>query len=694
MNFLDKYNELINKDIYISKNMIDNLLYNENLNIDLTDLEIYANIGKATDKHNCDFLNNKLIEYKSYFDDMFKDIDSNILLDEEQRKIIMSDDDNTLVIAGAGSGKTTTIMAKIKYLVDKLNIKPEEILIISFTNKVTEELKEKINNSFNINTPIYTFHKLGLKILEDSSKIKYKIIDSKEIDDILEDYFFNYCFKDKKELKKIYKNFKKYLNITNKIFSFKCFDDYYKSYINSLYYKNIYHLKKYNDLKIKDNLKILKGIDGITYSNKIDALVANMLYIENYSYKYDNVFYLFDDLLDKYKINKYNLVINDNYLESIIDFIKLLFKHKKESKKNKTEKEIFYKLMFNSKEDSCKEFINLVKNFIFKIKSKNISIDEIIKNNHSFKEQLEVLKNMYNYYNSYKELTHLIDFEDIIILAYEKLDNINLKYKYLIIDEYQDISKCRYLLVKKMIELFNIKLFAVGDDFQAIYSFSGSDVNLFTDFYNLMGHASLKKITNTYRNSQELIDMAGSFVMKNKNQIFKKLVSNKHVNKPIEVYFYENKILVLKNIIDKIYSENNNSKILLLGRYKSDISTIIDNNYFKVYKDKVLYTDLNIYLDFMTIHASKGLGSDNVIIINLNSGKMGFPSLKVDDDIINILNSNCALEEERRLFYVALTRTKNKVYLMCPKDNVSTFYKELSTYDSFKENSIVNLTFE
>ena len=288
----------------------------------------------------------------------------------------------------------------------------------------------------------------------------------------------------------------------------------------------------------------------------------------------------------------------------------------------------------------------------------------------------------------------IIAIEYIIILAYEKLDNINLKYKYLIIDEYQDISKCRYLLVKKMIELFNIKLFAVGDDFQAIYSFSGSDVNLFTDFYNLMGHASLKKITNTYRNSQELIDMAGSFVMKNKNQIFKKLVSNKHVNKPIEVYFYENKILVLKNIIDKIYSENNNSKILLLGRYKSDISTIIDNNYFKVYKDKVLYTDLNIYLDFMTIHASKGLGSDNVIIINLNSGKMGFPSLKVDDDIINILNSNCALEEERRLFYVALTRTKNKVYLMCPKDNVSMFYKELSTYDSFKENSIVNLTFE
>ena len=185
MNFLDKYNELINKDIYISKNMIDNLLYNENLNIDLTDLEVYANIGKTIDKHNCDFLNNKLIEYKSYFDDMFKDIDSNTLLDEEQRKIIMSDDDNTLVIAGAGSGKTTTIMAKIKYLVDKLNIKPEEILIISFTNKVTEELKEKINNSFNINTPIYTFHKLGLKILEDSSKIKYKIIDIKEIDDIL-----------------------------------------------------------------------------------------------------------------------------------------------------------------------------------------------------------------------------------------------------------------------------------------------------------------------------------------------------------------------------------------------------------------------------------------------------------------------------------------------------------------------------
>lgn len=679
--FINEYQSLMKKDIYISKSIIDDLIYKNNLEIILNNklINIYSNLNKDIENHNNNFINKKLNEYKNYFDEMFKKIDDKIILDDDQRKIIISDDDNTLVIAGAGSGKTTTMIAKVKYLVDKLNIKPEEILIISFTNKVTEELKQKINNSFNISTPIYTFHKLGLKIIESYSKSKYKIIKDKEIDNIIEDYLLNYAFKNKKILKKIKKHFNKYLNFTNKIFIYKNFDDYYLNYINNLYYKNKECLKKYNEIKIKENLKILKGIDGIIYNNKIDVLIANTLYTNMYSYKYDGCFYLFDDLLDNYNKNEYKITIDSNYYKIIVDFIKFLFKkYKKDKKKIRTDKEIFYKMMLNSKEDTYKEFIILVKVFILKFKSKGFNdFKDLIEKNKNMKSQLEIVEDIYNYYNKYKKITNQIDFEDIINMAYQNLDKIKLNYKYLIIDEYQDISKSRYYLIKKMVNLFNIKLLAVGDDFQSIYSFSGSDVNLFTNFYDLMGYASLKKITKTYRNSQELIDIAGNFVMKNKNQIFKRLISNKHIDKPIEIFYYDDKVLALQNIIDKIISENKDSKILLLGRYKSDILSIIDNNNFKINKDKIIYTKLNICLDFLTIHSSKGLGSDNVILINLNSGKKGFPSEIEDENLIKLLDNNSNLEEERRLFYVALTRTKNKVYLMCPNNNKSSFVSEI-----------------
>lgn len=699
--FIKEYNELLNKDVYITKLMIDELFYKysniflyvfDNITEDIKNIII--NNNKLIDNHNDEFINNKLVEYKDYFDKMFDNIDKNIKLDTEQRKIILEDEDNTLVIAGAGSGKTTTMSAKVKYLVDKNNINSKQIMIISFTNQATLELIERINRQFKIDAEILTFHKLGMKVIKKISKKNYRIITDNEIDFVIENYLLDYIFKDKDKLKKLINNFKEYLNFTNKIYDYDYFNDYYLNYIKKLYYKNIYHIKMYNKDKISKNLKVLRNIEGNRYSRFEHVLISNYLYQNNFKYCYDqNNFTIYNETLKDYEnklkgLKEIKLNSNNTYFKNITTIIKNMKNNKKINNElnnllninERTSKEIFFTLMLNSKKDLYQEFIVLVKTFIMKFKNKYTinDFDEIISNqeNTKNKNKLLIIKDIYQYYENYKKLNDKIDFYDMIELAYENVDKIDFNYKYLIIDEYQDISFQRYKLVKKIKDTFKTKILAVGDDFQAIFSFSGSEINLFTDFYDLMGFANIKKITRTYRNSQELIDIAGNFVMKNKSQFQKELISSKHIKNPVQFVYYDNdKIEVLNNILEEIKS----TKILLLGRYKNDIYTIIDNKNFKIKDKKIKCLKHQIDIDFLTVHASKGLGYDNVILLNFENKKLGFPSQIEDEPVIKMLSENDNYYEERRLFYVALTRTKNKIYIMTPKieEKRSVFYKEI-----------------
>ena len=121
-------------------------------------------------------------------------------------------------------------------------------------------------------------------------------------------------------------------------------------------------------------------------------------------------------------------------------------------------------------------------------------------------------------------------------------------------------------------------------------------------------------------------------------------------------------------------------KIFILGRNNFDINLLLNEN-IKAINNKIKIKDYE-YLDitYMTIHKSKGLESDNVILINMENKLTGFPNQIQDDKITRLLiktKDTYPYSEERRLFYVALTRTKNKVYVLVPKRNPSIFIKEL-----------------
>lgn len=307
---------------------------------------------------------------------------------------------------------------------------------------------------------------------------------------------------------------------------------------------------------------------------------------------------------------------------------------------------------------------------------------------------------------------HCIDFQDMINESVELLHKMQEKgkgglyYKYIIVDEYQDISRQRYNLVAELSRLCDAKIMAVGDDWQSIYAFSGSVLPLFTRFCQEVGYGQELKITRTYRNAQEIIDIAGTFVQKNSAQIKKALISPKRIINPVIIhtyaetfkkeaerpkggkYFYLGKAVnkAIGDIMEYNAAESKSrvASILLIGRYGFDARNLCYSKEFnydeksgKVYSAQY---GKQVKLQFLTAHSSKGLSADNVIIINAKDETYGFPSKVDDDPVLNMVvlnDTSYNYAEERRLFYVALTRTKNRVFIVTPEKRPSEFIKEL-----------------
>lgn len=269
----------------------------------------------------------------------------------------------------------------------------------------------------------------------------------------------------------------------------------------------------------------------------------------------------------------------------------------------------------------------------------------------------------------------------------------------MIIDEYQDISFSRYRLIHAIVKASNASLMCIGDDWQSIYRFTGSDVDLITNFQKYWGVFRKMKIEKNYRNTQENIDYSAGFVLKNPRQLAKKLISNKHTKTPFKAIKYgspsngqaasPNEALI--KAINDIAKENNSkdTSVLLLGRNNADILTIIpkdENNnpikHRKINDESIVIHDAfpNIKMRFLTVHKAKGLEADYVVILNMKSGMLGFPNKISDDRVMRFVLAepdNYEYAEERRLFYVAITRARKTTYLLVPDIHESVFAKEL-----------------
>lgn len=700
--------------------------------------------------HNTNYVDRILVQEKEYFDHILEEIDPVIKLDEEQRRAVITDDDHCLLVAGAGAGKTTTMAAKVKYLVEKQGVQPDEIIVISYTKKAIGELQERINKGLKIPAKICTFHKFAFDIVKQFSAEPPEInFSSYEIIyEMLEKSIFN----NKQLMRNLVYFLGYYFDLEENVFQFENLNQYHLYKAAQDYETLKSGLGEYVKKVQQQRTKYVKTITGEYLRSVQEVQIANFLYLNGLDYEYEKPYpyespsrnkkYMpdffirqgehtawlehfalsesgYNSIFTPQQIGKYKKEIRDKrdiharcgtrLLEtwSLYNDRRPLLEHLQEVLEKegfvlhpRDLTEVYKKIVDTGKDKYIFKLIQFMMNFIEQYKTtgydeKGFALLRKKTDNPRTLLFLDVAEEVYHHYQTTLKQRNQIDFADMINDAHFYLQeiesqHINLPYKYIIIDEFQDIARQRFNLTKRLSEITKAKVVAVGDDWQSIYAFSGSDITLFTRFLQLMGAGTELKITHTYRNSQELIDIAGGFVQKNSAQIRKQLLSPKHLENPIIIEPFDDSVKVMaslsakvEEIIGKILDEfGKKSSILLIGRYNYDMYKLYRTGKFselsgnRVKSEK--YPDANI--TFMTAHSSKGLGYDNVVLINMFEGKFGFPCQIEDDPIMKLVmheDNSMPFAEERRLFYVAMTRTKNRVYIATPQNRPSRFLVEL-----------------
>ncbi|MDD2286715.1 MAG: UvrD-helicase domain-containing protein [Paludibacter sp.] len=702
--------------------------------------DTYSDLERYIDEWNTIFVKKELVDTRALFDD----IDGRSL-DEQQRVAVITDEDNELIIAGAGCGKTLTLSGKVQYLLKRKNILPEEILLISYTKKATEELRNRVSHGAGGTITAKTFHKLGFDIITNHCHQRPDVAEESDLIKSIKIYFENVLISDPEKIIILLTFFGSYIHIPPGMEKFRSAEEV-TGFYQGISFQT---LRSHAELYISDASKNEKQTHAGEKVKSLEELtIANFLYLNGVEYEYERLypfasgditkkpyrpdFYLpeYDLYLEHFGVSSDGTVpwLSKEEAEKYIEGMKWKRAfHKKHgttlletySYYNKdgilTEKltEILQKhtVVFHSRDlrelyvvwmkkkylSGYRDFIHLVSTFIILYKSNGYTglPCETLKKSlpdrvNVFYQQrtdlfLKIVSPIYQRYQNYLKYSGKIDFSDMINEAESIIasDPSPESYKYIIIDEYQDTSVGRYRLIRTLREKTGAKIVCVGDDWQSIYKFAGSDIGLFINFEKYFGYSSRVKIENTYRNSQELIDIAGKFVMANPRQIKKELRSVGHCEKPVRFVPYTpgHVSKALKIIVDEIAAEfGENTRVLVLGRTNYDIRDKITNSCIFGDGFSLKYTQSGVFiisekypgltLEFLTVHSAKGIESDNVIILNLEDKILGFPNKIEDDPLLELVltaGDGFLYAEERRLFYVALTRTRNNVYLPIPE---------------------------
>ncbi len=698
----------------------------------------FINIGKLVRLHNQHVIRNLLDTHKLFFDHCLK-----YPLDEQQRRSIVSEEDNCLVVSSAGSGKTSSIVGKVKYLIEIKKVDPARILLISYTNKAAAELTERMGID---GLRGYTFHKLAVDLIGRQTGQKPSICDNtdalfmKIYRELLADsqfrkhaveYFVDYQaneadwekrknerrqqLSEQKDIrlkallpdmdgKPIYVRSEQEQKICFILSSFGVKFRYEEPYEHPVadamhsQYKPDFSIHFERDGKPQRLYLEHFGVDErglvpawFAQDRNISYEEANRIYNDGITWK--------RAVHEKFGTKLIETSSADFYRSDIKETLKQLLLDAGVTLHERTDVEL-YGMVLPEGSKQEKAFIRLIATFVTLLKSSCRSLSEVQNQADEAEDQHSefVIKNIFRpVYERYSEALHRsgqIDFTDAILQATE-LCRIShpVSYDYIIVDEFQDISVDRYNFLKTLREGDPpAKLYCVGDDWQSIYRFSGSDMALFNNFAAFFGPTEISKIETTYRFGEPLVGLSAQFIQRNTAQIRKNIRPlNEQVKTELSFQAYDRKdyCITIGRLVASIPADKS---VFLLGRYSFD-------DYYLSFMYKSVKEGNRFYyvigdrkIEFLTVHKSKGLEADYVILLQCNKDTYGFPSRVSDDPALQYVltaSDNFPYGEERRLFYVAITRAKVKTWVLYDTRFPSVFVDEFLRPEKVTEESYV-----
>ncbi|KKN62101.1 hypothetical protein LCGC14_0515430 [marine sediment metagenome] len=679
--------------------------------------------------YNQKFVERRLKTYSSFLDGKVDGL--KYPLDKEQRLAIIKDDKHNLVIAGAGSGKTSVISSRIAYLIRRKDkIDGDKILALAFTKVAADEMKERLKKNYGIEIDISTFHALGRSIIQEELGHKPKLVfdgSEKQIYDLIEKLFSDVLKKSKYQNLLIeYLAYHSEQKIRRE--SFEEREEYYKymrnknySTLNDIFVKSISERDIGNFLFLHNIQFEYESLVEWVDESKEDKeyhpdfyLPVYNVYIEHWGLNKSNqVPEWFTTTSEEYlelrewkleQFEKYNKILIEtwDYERLSEDLIPNLKEKLKQAFPNIELTPLTYNELVDKTsafKDRRKEVVNLVGNFIKISKCNFFKVQDITERikakKYSKKQELfgELALEVYKRYQNYLNKENRIDFNDMINFAVDLTKNepdkyIN-RYNHVLVDEFQDISYQRLELIKCFVnDKSNTKLFCVGDDWQSIYQFTGSDVRFFVNFKDYFPHPQITYLNNNYRSSQTIVGISNELIARNKKQITKETHSTHDIGmQPFFIDFtsgfnynykiqYENIYNLIQILLDDGVEPH---EIMVLSRFNKYLKGLEIFCGAKGVPTESKHGGVRFY----SAHKSKGSESQHVILTNMTSGLYGFPCEIKDSTVMELakrFESDGFIDEERRLFYVALTRSKKFIYIYSMEQSNSMFLNEINPY--------------
>lgn len=670
-------------------------------------------------------------------------------LNDKQREAVISENKRLLVLAGAGSGKTKTLLQKLIYLIEEKGVNPSNILAITFTRNAANEMldrliisadetdeyadiladknktdKEKATERYFYtkkykwidHLTLKTFHSLCYSIMRNYGvnefDNKFRIIgDAKITDDDLVKFAAGETS----------------FEVLHKILIENCESADYlidlKRYLLDYMIDKI-HIQTDKRLRAYEDGKYYTSLSGTKVRSKSEQYIADWLYRHNIDFEYEPTvnFKDFDFNPDFYipEANLYLEHISDRSFpikdkeEQFVKANKLLVKTFEGQANDTTqfnlaldriiknrlpanyhyESALSFEEEFKSYHKEIKDFLNMTMRVLDMIKVENLSTIQVLKD--SEEEQHERVRNFYklaipliDQYQLYCTNKSYLDFNDMItrtISLFKNREEIVEKfrdgYKYILVDEFQDVNNLQVELIKLLLTDEN-QLFCVGDDWQSIYGFRGSNVEYIVNFDQHFKNSETIKLSLNYRSSENIVGASNEVIAHNKFKVAKDVKSSKKSDSKIHIYAGNNEKENIEYVVKQIFQLRKEK-----GYTKEDILILYRRS--KMYSPYLeRFKQENLSVSGKTIHAAKGLEAKAVFVIGLTAGSGGFPDIWMEDRIFQVIkesNHDMLLEEERRLFYVAITRAKDELFLITEKGNESGFLKEIPDHFTLKTN--------